>query len=483
MLFNSYQYLLFFPLVVMLYFAFPYRWRWGLLLAASYYFYMCWKVEYIFLIIASTLVDYYAGIMMGKTTNKSKRKKYLILSIIVNLGILFSFKYLNFFSTSVNEVFNYFNIFQDIPIFNVLLPVGISFYTFQTLSYTIDVYRGRTKTEYHLGKFALYVSFFPQLVAGPIERSYRLLPQFNERKYLDYNRVVSGLKLMLWGFIKKVVIADRLGIYAGNVFSNPAAYEGIQIHIASAFLLIQIYADFSGYTDIARGSARIMGYSLMENFNRPFIAKTVAEFWNRWHISMTTWFRDYLFYSFPFKKDRKVIRWKWYLFMIITFVLIGLWHGAAWTFFIFGLIQGIIITFGQITKKYRSRFHSLTGLNKSPWLLSNTAIVITFAINCFSAIFFGARSLGDVGLMLQNSIKLEHTVKTFLLLTKNHNVVLGIILIIFLFIIEYLHAKYNLVKVFNKKSIVFRWTIYLLAVMIVLIMGVYSHEAFIYFQF
>jgi len=467
----------------MLYYALPHRWRWGLLLAASYYFYMCWRVEYIFLIIASTLVDYYAGIMMGKTTKKSKRKKYLVFSIVVNLGILISFKYLNFVSTNVNEVFNYFNIFHDIPIYSVLLPVGISFYTFQTLSYTIDVYRGRTKTEFHLGKFALYVSFFPQLVAGPIERSYRLLPQFYERKYLEYNRVISGLKLMLWGFVKKVVIADRLGIYTGNVYSNPSAYEGFQIHIAVIFLLIQVYADFSGYTDIARGSARIMGYNLMENFNRPFIAKSVSEFWSRWHISLTTWFKDYLFNSFPTKKNKSIIRWKWHFYLILTFVLIGLWHGASWTFFIFGLLHGIYITFASITKKYRYKVNKFLGLNKSTLLLKYLNIIVTFALVCFSVIFFGVRSMHDAGIMINNSWHMEHPFRVLMSLVKNHNVVLGIILISFLFITEYLHAKYNLLNMLKKQNIIFRWAVYLIAVMMVLIMGVYTQEAFIYFQF
>lgn len=483
MLFNSFEYIIFFPIVVAIYFALPHRWRWAFLLAASYYFYMCWRVEYIFLIIASTLVDYYAGLMMGKIREKRKRKKYLVLSIVINLGLLFSFKYLNFFTTSVNEAFHYFNIFHDIPLFKVLLPVGISFYTFQTLSYTIDVYRGRTKTEYHLGKFALYVAFFPQLVAGPIERSYRLLPQFNERKYIDYNRIVSGLKLMLWGFLKKVVVADRLGIFTANVFGNPAAYEGLQIHVASAFLLIQIYADFSGYTDIARGSARIMGYDLMENFKRPFIAKTISEFWGRWHISMTTWFRDYLFYFFPIKKNRKVIRWKWHFYLIITFVIIGIWHGASWTFFIFGLLQGIFITFASLTKKYRFRINRFIGLTKSQSLLNTVNIIVVFAINCFSAVFFGARSIKDAGIMLSNSWQLEHTPRIIKLLLKNHNILIGITLIVFMLLIEYLHSRYNLVRVLNKQKIVIRWSVYLIAVMFILVLGVFSQEAFIYFQF
>ena len=212
MLFNSFEYLIFFPLVVALYFALPYRWRWAFLLAASYYFYMCWRVEYIFLIIASTLVNYYASIIMGRCSKKSSKVKYLVFSLIINLGLLFFFKYYNFFSENVNEVFSHFNIFYNLPEFNLLLPVGISFYTFQTIGYAVDVYKGKTDPETHLGKFALYVSFFPQLVAGPIERSTRLLPQFYKKMDFDSQRVTSGLRLILWGFFKKVVVADRLGI-------------------------------------------------------------------------------------------------------------------------------------------------------------------------------------------------------------------------------------------------------------------------------
>ncbi|MEA3444837.1 MAG: MBOAT family protein, partial [Bacteroidota bacterium] len=232
MLFNSFQFIVFFPLVIILYYSLSHKYRWALLLAASYYFYMCWKVEYIFLILFSTAIDYFAALQMGKTKEKRKRKKFLILSIIVNLGLLFSFKYFNFLNDSVRAVFDNWNIFYGVETFNVLLPVGISFYTFQTLSYSIDIYRGRSKPEKHFGRFALYVSFFPQLVAGPIERSINLLPQFRKKIEMDGERILSGLKLMLWGFFKKIVIADRLAMFVGSVFMHPEDAHGVQVLLA-----------------------------------------------------------------------------------------------------------------------------------------------------------------------------------------------------------------------------------------------------------
>ena len=260
MLFNSLHFLVFFPLVVLVYFLIPQRFRWIFLLLASYYFYMCWKAEYLILILASTLIDYYAGIQMGKTIIRKRRRKYLLLSLASNLGLLFAFKYFNFFSDSLRAVFASFNIMVDVPYFNILLPVGISFYTFQTLSYSIEVYRGHQKPEKHLGKFALYVAYFPQLVAGPIERSVRLLPQLHQKHEFDYNRVKSGLMLMLWGFFKKIVIADRASVLVNQVYNNPGDYTGLPLILATYFFAFQIYCDFSGYSDIAIGSARGDGH-------------------------------------------------------------------------------------------------------------------------------------------------------------------------------------------------------------------------------
>ena len=295
MLFNSLQFLAFFPVVVAVYFAMPKRLRWAFLLAASYYFYMCWKPEYVLLIWASTAVDYIAGLQMSKAINKSSRRAWLALSLSTNLGILFSFKYWNFFSENVRDLLGRMDVTAGIPEFDLLLPVGISFYTFQTLSYSVDVYRGRLEPERHLGRFALYVAFFPQLVAGPIERASRLLPQFWQDIDFDYDRMGSGLRQMTWGMFKKVVVADRLAIYVDSVYSDPSAHQGLPVVAATYFFAFQIYCDFSGYSDIAIGAARVLGFDLMENFKRPYFARSVSDFWRRWHISLSTWFRDYVY--------------------------------------------------------------------------------------------------------------------------------------------------------------------------------------------
>ena len=329
MFFNSLEFAVFFPIVVGLYLLTPERFRWTLLLAASYYFYAAWKAEYLILILVSTLIDYTVALRMEKASNPAKRRSWLIVSLCSNLGILFSFKYFNFFNDSVRTVFDQFNIFYDVPAFEVLLPVGISFYTFQTLSYTIDVYRGQRPAERHIGIFALYVAFFPQLVAGPIERSTRLLPQFFKKVELTYERTVDGLRLMLWGFFKKLVIADRVGAYVDVVYASPDDHSGMTVLIATYFFAFQIFCDFSGYSDIAIGSARILGYDLMDNFRRPYFSKSISEFWRRWHISLSTWFRDYVY--IPLGGNR-VVKWRWYYNLMVVFVVSGLWHGANWTF-------------------------------------------------------------------------------------------------------------------------------------------------------
>jgi len=482
MLFNSFHFLVFFPIVVILYFSIPHRWRWLLLLIASYYFYMCWKVEYIFLIVGSTLIDYYAGRQMGKIPERSKRKKYLIISLIVNLGLLFGFKYFNFVNDSVRDAFNYFNIFYGVPAFNVLLPVGISFYTFQTLSYTIDIYNGRSKPEPHIGKFALYVSFFPQLVSGPIERSYTLLPQFHKDNRFDQNNVTSGLKLMMWGFIKKVVIADRLGIYVFKVFSQPHLYEGFPVIFASIFLLVQVYCDLSGYSDIAIGTARVMGYKLMRNFNRPFIARSIADFWARWHISLTTWFRDYLY--IPLGGNR-VPKWRWHYNIFITFLLSGLWHGASWSFVIWGALHGLFQMVEKATKKYRESFAEFIGLVRAPGLKDYINIVITFCLICFATIFFGARSLDDAYILILKlgTFSDSGIIDNFINVMKNKEVLLCIIFIIFLLVIEYIHEKYSIVRIIGRKPLIIRWAVYLGAVIFIIVFGVFTNVEFIYFQF
>ena len=299
---------------------------------------MSWKAEYIILIIISTLVDYIAGKKIYTSNSRKEKKFFLWLSILVNIGILFGFKYFNFFNESTGIIFGELNLFYNIPQLEVLLPVGISFYTFQTLSYTIDIYRGKTIPESHLGIFALYVSFFPQLVAGPIERSNNLLPQFKRYYYFEYNRVVSGLRLMLFGLFKKVVIADRLAEHVNQVYNSPDQYFGISIIMATILFAFQIYCDFSGYSDIAIGAARVMGIRLMINFNLPYSSRSISEFWKRWHISLSSWFKDYFYIALG---GNRVVKWKWYYNLLLTFLVSGLWHGANWTFLLWGLLHGI----------------------------------------------------------------------------------------------------------------------------------------------
>lgn len=483
MLFNSVDYLIFFPVVIALYFAIPVKWRWLLLLIASYYFYMCWKAEYVILIMVTTLVDYFVALKMGQVTSRKKKKHYLVLSIIVNLGMLAGFKYLNFFTDSVNLLFREINVFHSLPLFNILLPVGISFYIFQSLSYTIDVYRGVILPEKHAGKFALYVSFFPQLVAGPIERPNHLLPQIHQPRSFDQQRLVSGLKLMLWGYFKKVVIADRLGMFVGYVYENPSEHTGLTVILATVLFAFQLYCDFSGYTDIARGSARILGYELMINFNRPLIARSLRDFWNRWHISLTTWFRDYVLYSLPYIKDKKIVFGKIYRNLIITFLLMGLWHGAAWTFVIFGLFHGVLLVIETITEKQRTRFYELTRINDFIVLKNTFGIIITFSLLTFSLFFFRANSLSDSLLLISNAVDFSNFRESLGDILKDNEVLFGMLMIIGLMVTEYLHAKYDLVRIVSSKPLVIRWSVYIGFIFFVLLFGVLQKQKFIYFQF
>lgn len=483
MLFNSIEYLLFFPIVVVLYFTLPDKWRWVLLLVASYFFYMCWKAEYVLLIMLTTLIDYLIGLKLAQKIPKKKKKVFLLISIIVNLGMLAGFKYLNFFSQSVNDFLNVFHSEASFPVYNILLPVGISFYIFQSLSYTIDVYRGNSPAEKHLGKFALYVSFFPQLVAGPIERSTSLIPQIHKPLPFNEERLISGLKLMLWGFFKKLVIADRLGMFVNYVYENPSQHTGITIILATVLFAFQLYCDFSGYTDIARGSARILGFELMINFNRPMIAKSLRDFWNRWHISLTTWFRDYLLYALPYVKNNEV---KYSLFnrnIIITFLLMGLWHGASWTFVIFGLFHGVMLVLETVTEKARVRFIEFTHLNREGWFWNTVSIITTFSLVVFSLYFFRSNSLSDAFMLLKNSFDFSSINESISYMLKNNELTFGILMIICLMIAEQIHAKKDLVALVASKPIAMRWSLYSGFVFFILIFGVLYEQKFIYFQF
>ena len=296
MLFNSFEFLVFFPVVTILYFLLPHRFRWFHLLAASCYFYMAFVPVYILILFGTIVVDYFAGILI-ENAQGARRKWYLVMSILANVGALAFFKYYNFFTDNVNHLLHIANAGTSLPLLNIILPIGLSFHTFQAMSYTIEVYRGNQKAERHFGIYSLYVMFYPQLVAGPIERPQNLLHQFHEPHTFEYANVVSGLRQMLWGMVKKMIIADRLASVCDPVFNDPAHNSGIGLAIAAVFFAFQIFCDFSGYSDIAIGAARVMGFKLMTNFNNPYHSRSISEFWKRWHISLSTWFKDYLYIS------------------------------------------------------------------------------------------------------------------------------------------------------------------------------------------
>jgi D-alanyl-lipoteichoic acid acyltransferase DltB (MBOAT superfamily) len=469
--------------IVALYFALPARWRWLFLLIASYYFYMCWKAEYAILILFTTLVDYVSGLKMGKAATKREKKLWLVLSIIANLGMLAGFKYFNFFTESLNFAFSEMNLLFTLPIYKILLPVGISFYTFQSLSYSVDVYRGVRQPERHAGKFALYVSFFPQLVAGPIERSNHLIPQIHQPRAFDQQRLVSGLKLMVWGYFKKLVIADRLGLFVSYIYENPSEHSGLPVILATILFAFQIYCDFSGYTDIARGSARILGYDLMINFNRPMVAKSLRDFWNRWHISLTTWFRDYLLYSMPYVRNRKVVYSLLYRNLIITYLLMGFWHGANWTFVIFGLLHGTLLVAETVTEKQRNWLFEKTNINKHVFLKNGIGLIATFSVVVFSLFFFRANNLNDSLMLISNSLDFSNFEASVKDIIKNYEVMFGILMVIVLLIAEYLHEKKDLVRIIAARPLIIRWSLYTGFLFFILLFGILQKQKFLYFQF
>lgn len=333
MLFNSFAFAVFLPIVFVIYWALPHKFRWVLVLAASYYFYASWNAKYIFLILFTTVISYIAARLLEVANSRKKKRGILIGTVFLCLGILFFFKYFNFFIESVTAFLSLFSIQVSPVLLDILLPVGISFYTFQTLSYVIDVYKGNAPAEHHFGYYAAYISFFPQLVAGPIERTGNLLPQIKEEHKFDYYQATYGLKLMAWGYFKKVVIADTLSQYVSIVYDSPLEFHGFALILASVFFSIQIYCDFSGYSDIAVGTARLLGINLMTNFKSPYFSQSVKEFWSRWHISLSTWFRDYVYIPMGGNRVGKAH----YIFnLLTTFLVSGLWHGANWTFLLWG---------------------------------------------------------------------------------------------------------------------------------------------------
>ena len=482
MLFNSFEFFLFFPCVVLVHFLIPHRFRWLLLLAASYYFYMAWEPVYILLIVVSTLVDYFIGLLLGRTQIKPKRVLLLCVSVFVNLGLLFFFKYYNFLSTSFEDLFRLLSLPLSLPKTNVLLPIGISFYTFQTLGYTIDVYRGRQEPQKHLGIFALYVAFFPQLVAGPIERAKNLIPQLIQKHEFDYDRVTSGLKLMAWGLFKKIVIADRLASLVDTVYSDPTGFEGPVLFTATIFFAFQIYCDFSGYSDMAIGAAQVLGIKLMINFKRPYFAASIIEFWRRWHISLSTWFRDYLYISLG---GSRAGLYRLLISIFVVFFLSGLWHGAKWTYVIWGVYHALLYLLSYVLIK---RYPALLGSEKSTLLSNIVKILFTFSLVCIGWIIFRADSMQDVAYIITHLISGWTGYADILTIKSKIGISVFQMLICwssiaFLLVIQIIQRKGSIRERVSKLPFIVRWSLYYALILSILLLGVFSENHFIYFQF
>ncbi len=485
MLFNSFQFLLFFPIVTVLYFATPHKFRWFLLLAASCYFYMAFVPIYILILFLTIIVDYVAGILI-ENAEGSRRKLYLMMSIVANVGVLVFFKYYNFFVDNINHVFLWTSVKASIPLLKIILPIGLSFHTFQAMSYTIEVYRGNQKAERHFGIYSLYVMFYPQLVAGPIERPQNMLHQFHEQHTFDYKEVVIGLRMILWGLFKKAVIADRLAQVTDPIFDNPHGYSATTLLIGVVFFAFEIFCDFSGYSNIALGTARVMGFKLMVNFNWPYSAKSVSEFWRKWHISLSTWFNDYLYTPLAISYRNMGI-YAVALASIITFLVSGLWHGAAWTYIVWGALHGIALTYEVLTKKLRKKL-----FKKMPKRLGDTiGLVCTFSYVCFTYIFFRANSMKDAfyiagkvpqafGEILR---MLKHRASTIDLPVSSAKFMLAFLSIIILQGIYIFQKNRDLNEVFDSKPRFVRWGVYYLFVFMIIYMGVFQNRQFIYFQF
>ncbi len=485
MLFNSYQFLLFFPVVTVLYFLLPHKFRWALLLGASCYFYMVFKPIYILILALTIVVDYYAGIWI-ENAEGSRRKLFLSLSIIANVGVLVFFKYYNFFVGNINEVFKLANSTTSIPLLDIILPIGLSFHTFQAMSYTIEVYRGNQKAEKHFGIYSLYVMFYPQLVAGPIERPQNMLHQFHEKHEFNYDDVVVGLRMALWGLFKKAVIADRLAVVTDPIFNHPNQYPAISILIGVTFFMFQIFCDFSGYSNIALGTARVMGYHLMVNFNWPYSAKSVSEFWRRWHISLSTWFNDYLFTPMSIAY-RNIGIYAVVVASILTFLTSGLWHGAAWTYIVWGGLHGLALAYEVLTKKWRKKMYK-----KMPdWLVSTIGISFTCSWVWLSYIFFRANTLKDAFYIVS---RIPEGIKEIFMLPKTglsaiqlpsspSKIGLCVLSVVILQSVYLIQKKQSLSTLLDKQSRPVRWGIYYAFALLIIYMGVFQNRQFIYFQF
>ncbi len=486
MLFNSFSFAVFFPVVVIFYFLLPAKYRVPFLLLASCIFYMAFVPQYILILFALITLDFFLGQLIAKEEGR-RRVALLWVSIAANLGMLFFFKYFNFFNQNVDALADFLHWNYDPLLLAIALPLGLSFHIFQSLSYVIEVYRGRYMPERNYFVYALYVMFFPQLVAGPIERPANLLPQLHAVHSFDAGRARRGLERMLWGFFKKMVIADNIGVIVNDLWTTLPS-DGPTLIILATLFAFQMYCDFSGYADIAIGSAKMLGFDLMENFNRPFASRSVAEFWRRWHISLSSWLRDYLYYPLAFS-GKRITPLRLHLSTVVTFVLIGLWHGANWTYVIMGGLYGVYIVGGTITEKWRLYLANISMLTRVPAAHHALQIFVTFSLVSFSLIFFRAENIqqawyfiSHLGNDLGNFEPLRIWFEALQLPDKMRFAIFlsGIVL---MECVQYFQARSATFYVFDTYPRLFRYGWYYLLIIAILVFGYFKAQTFIYFQF
>lgn len=497
MLFNSLNYLLFLPVVLLIYFILPNKIKYIWLLVSSYYFYMCWNAKYVFLIFASTIITYVSGIVLEKVNNSQTIKKInvykklvVVASCITNLGILIYFKYFNWGIQVITNALSHMNIRLNIPSVDIILPVGISFYIFQALGYTIDVYRGEIYAEKNIFRYALFVSFFPQLVAGPIERSKNLLKQLAVPHRFNFKNMEEGVLIMLWGYFLKVVVADRIAIFVDCIYEESLQYAGYYYIVASILFAVQIYCDFAGYSTIAMGTAKIMGINLMCNFDAPYLSVSVSEFWRNWHISLTSWFKDYLYIPLGGSRKGSI---KKYINKMIVFLISGLWHGASFTYLIWGGLNGLYQIIGEMCRPIRDYFVKILGLHRESFGHRLVNIIGTFFLIDFSWIFFRANSMSQAVYIIKSIlgannpwILFDGSLYNCGLNQKNFQLML--IAIVILIVADVF--KKRRISLINKVMVQDAWfqvVIISFSVILLLLFGIWGGEynatGFIYFQF
>ena len=483
MVFTSTQYLLFLPIVVLLYYILPHRYRWGMLLAASFYFYACWSLWMVPWLLMVIAIYYTAGLLIAPEERSSptdvvRRKWGIVLGCGTLVGALILTKYSNFIIEQIVKAGKILHVSLQPPHVSVSAPVGISFFIFQSLGYIFDVYRKKVKVTTHLGKYALFIAFFPHLAEGPIDRANNLLPQFDEVHHFDYETARTALVLIFFGVFKKVVVADRLAVLVDTVFDNVGQYSGLSCWVAALFYSFQIYCDFSGYTDIALGSAGLMGFRLVENFNTPYLASSIADFWRRWHMSLSTWFRDYIY--IPLGGSR-VSEGRWALNVMIVFLISGIWHGAAWTFILWGVLHGLF----QIIGKYKSRLIKKLIPRENNFVKGARVFITFFLVTLLWALFRSA-SIQDYWTLLKGMVSFSSKSNLLALGMEKNELILSFILIGMTMMFDLLHAKYKLPDAVERLPLPARWILYLLFLFAIILFGRYGSltaDSFIYFNF